>query len=194
MKVIFAACLLLVLTITSSECKHEKKQLPQICTDVGTPGNEVYNCFIAVSSSSQDACTPSCRDTLEEYADDCLVGGADAFKAALATLCGNNTNGGDCSDAATPGNELYDCFSAYALQSDDACTASCLEVLGEYAEECTGGSQAAADAYEEALERFCDENGGGDGDDGSGGDAATVAAALGSTITALVVAIAAVLN
>ena len=131
MKVIFAACLLLVLTITGSECNHEKKQLP-----------------------SQT-----------------------------------------CTDAATPGNAVYDCFVAYGLQSDGACTASCLEVLGEFAKECTGGSQAAADAYEEALETFCDENGGGGGgDDGSGDDAATVAATLGSTITALVVAIAAVLN
>ena len=183
MKVIFAACLLLVLTITSSECKHEKKQLPQICTDVGTPGNEVYNCFIAVSNVSQDACTTSCRDTLDDYADECLVGGADAFKAAVATLCDPGPDNNTCTNAVTPGNEAYECFTAYGLQSDDACTASCLEVLGEYAEECTGGSQAAADAYEEALETFC-----------GGDDAATVAATLGSIITALVVAIAAVLN
>ena len=194
MKVIFAACLLLVLTITSSECSHEKKQLPQICTDVATPGNEVYNCFIAVSSVSQDACTASCRDTLDDYADECLAGGADAFKAAVATLCDPvDPDDKTCTNALTPGNEAYDCITAYASQSDDACTASCLETLRDYAEKCTGGSQAAADAYVEALETFCDENGGGGGG-GSGDDAATVAATLGSTITALVVAIAAVLN
>ena len=186
MKLIIATCLL-VMIITITECKHKKRQLSEYCQDALTnTDSAVYKCLTEYASGT---CTDECLTELVKYADECLgsEAAAEAYKMALEQACGNDA--GFCQDAlSNTDSAVYKCLVKYA---SGTCTDECITELVKYADECLG-SEAAAEAYKMALED-CPKNGGGD-DDGSGDDATTVAATLFSTITALLVAMAAALN
>ena len=89
MKLIIAACLL-VLTIASTECKQDKRQFEDnICIDATDPTSELFAnaCVADFSSGSSLACEGNCRSLLDQYADECLLDGADVFKTNVENFC-----------------------------------------------------------------------------------------------------------
>ena len=83
MKATFAVCFL-VLAITGFACGREKRQqLPAFCS-----GSDVLDCLAESQSSPSSICNGDCRDTLEEYADECLSSAAaEQFLDALDQAC-----------------------------------------------------------------------------------------------------------
>ena len=80
MKATFAVCVLVLLAISASECGPEKRQeLPVFCT-----GSDLATCVADYGATPSSICSGACRDTLEQYGDECLTG--DAAEQYLDTL------------------------------------------------------------------------------------------------------------
>ena len=154
MKLIIATCLL-VMIITITECKHEKRQVSQYCQDaLSNTDSAAYKCLVEYASGT---CTDECLTELVRYADECLgsEAAAEAYKMALEQACGNDT--GFCQDAlSNTDSAIYKCLVEYA---SGTCTDECLTELVRYADECLG-SEAAAEAYKMALEQACGNDAG----------------------------------
>ena len=195
MKLIIAACLL-VLTITSTECKQDKRQFEEnICFDATDATTEIFACIADFSSGSSLACEENCRTLLDEYADECLFEGADLFKTNVENLCNAEVNptlstSDLCMDVSDPNSELAVCLLAFGQLSSTACEEECRSVLQDYADECLGTS---ADPYIDELNNFC-ETVVDVTDEPTEDDATTIAATLFSTFTAVLVAFASFLN
>jgi hypothetical protein len=70
------------------------------CTAITDADSELFRCNVDLASTSQSACEGNCRSVLEQYADDCLPNGAQAFKDSITAVCG----GGGGSSAAEIGS------------------------------------------------------------------------------------------
>jgi hypothetical protein len=70
------------------------------CTAFTDADSELFRCNVDLASTSQSACEGNCRSVLEQYADDCLPNGAQAFKDSITAVCG----GGGGSSAAEIGS------------------------------------------------------------------------------------------
>ena len=66
-------------SITSSTC---------IATAFTDTSSDLYRCNVELASASQSACEGGCTSILEEYADECLGTGTDAYKNTITTVCG----------------------------------------------------------------------------------------------------------
>ena len=64
-------------SITSSTC---------IATAFTDTSSDLYRCNVELASASQSACEGGCTSILEEYADECLGTGADAYKNTITIL------------------------------------------------------------------------------------------------------------
>ena len=60
-----------------------------ICTDIDS---KVFQCDVELSQSLSSACEGDCRSVLEQFADDCLGNGAQAYKDAITALCGEGSS------------------------------------------------------------------------------------------------------
>ena len=138
MKATFAVCFL-VLAITGFACGHEKRQqLPAFCS-----GSDVLDCLAESQSSPSSICTGDCRDTLEEYVDECLSGAAaEQFLDALDQACPF------CSRS-----DVLDCVAEFQSSPSSTCTGDCRDTLEEYVDECLSG--VAAEQFLDALDQAC---------------------------------------
>ena len=63
-----------------------------VCTAFTDANSELFRCNAGLASTSQSACEGNCRSVLEQYADDCLVNGAQAYKDIITAVCGEGSN------------------------------------------------------------------------------------------------------
>ena len=159
------------------------------CAQAASPGSDLATCILDYASSPSSVCSGSCRSTLERYADECLTVGAEQYIATLDQVCDSTPeapSGGGSAFCA--GSGLATCIADYASSPSSVCSGSCRSTLERYADECL---TVGAEQYIDTLDQVCDDITGGGGNES---DATTATATLASTITALVVAVAAALN
>ncbi|CAI7996933.1 hypothetical protein GBAR_LOCUS1999 [Geodia barretti] len=60
-----------------------------VCTKFSDMNSELYQCNVELSQRSNSACEGNCRSVLEQYADDCLSGAAQAYKDSITAVCGD---------------------------------------------------------------------------------------------------------
>ena len=72
--IVGGVCLFFLFTVSTAD----------ICSDVTDQNSEVYQCTVKLASL---ACEGDCKSILEEYADDCLGDGAQAYKDTIETVC-----------------------------------------------------------------------------------------------------------
>ena len=78
---IAGVCCLLALSFTLSECQDSG------CTSIDSDLQDCINEY-RDNPDNTDVLCGDCRSTLEEYADDCLGAGAEAYRNGLDAACG----------------------------------------------------------------------------------------------------------
>ena len=155
-------------------------------------GSDLATCIADFASSPSSVCSGSCRSTLERYADECLTVGAEQYIDTLDQVCDSTPEApGGGGSAFCAGSDLATCIADYASSPSSVCSGSCRSTLERYADDCL---TVGAGQYIDTLDQVCDDTTGGGGNSGNESDATTATATLASTITALVVAVAAALN
>jgi hypothetical protein len=150
------------------------------CAEINDDTSDLYQCTEALDDAPRTACGDSCKTALEAYADECLGGAADAYKDDLGTFCANVSS--VCGDFLDEDTNLYKCNRYLTSRSESACDSSCKSDLVKYADECV--TEAVGDALKDSLNAYCDE---------ITGSGVTVGSALLSTLSALLIAVAAAL-
>ena len=165
-----------MLAISGSECGHEKRQqLPAFCS-----GSDLQDCIQDFAMSPTSICSGDCRDTLEQYVDECLSGvAAEQYLDTLDLVC-RNIDEAFCNKTTDPQSDLATCIANYASSPDSVCSGDCRDTLERYGDVCL------TEEYLDELDQACD--------DGSDATTATATASLASTVTALVVALATAFN
>jgi hypothetical protein len=122
-----------------------------ICTDIGNTNSKVYRCNLELAERSSSACEGNCRSELEQYADDCLGNGTQAYKDSITAVCGGNSI---CTDIGNTNSKVYRCNLELAERSSSACEGNCRSEQEQYADDCLGDS---AQVYKDAITAVCGE-------------------------------------
>ena len=65
-----------------------------ICMDFSDTNSELFRCNVEFTQRSSSVCEGNCRSVLEQYADDCLVNGAQVYKDSITAVCGEGSSEG----------------------------------------------------------------------------------------------------
>lgn len=93
--IVGGVCLFVLFTVSTAD----------ICSDVTDQNSEVYQCTVKLASL---ACEGDCKSILEEYADNCLGDGAQAYKDTIETVCSTSKPTNPASDSSSKPSEIAD--------------------------------------------------------------------------------------
>ena len=149
-------CLLFLFTLSAAD----------LCSDFADPTSDLFQCNVQLGQGSNSVCEGNCRTTLEQYADDCLVGagGAQALKDSIERVCSTSVPTGvptnpasnpTCTAFADSSSQLFMCNANLVQRSQTACGADCRSAFDNYVDECLQG--AAADTFRNSIATLCSE-------------------------------------
>ena len=116
-----------------------------------TPTSELGQCIDDYRDNPGNGCG-DCKSALEEYADDCLGTGAEAYRNALDEACNKRSN----NNCETPTSELAQCIDDYTANPKNGC-GDCRSTLEEYGDACPGG-EGIKDALDETCNKRSNNN------------------------------------
>ena len=147
-------CLLFLFTLSTAD----------LCTDFTDTTSDIFRCNAELVQRSNSACEGDCRTTLEQYADDCLMGAAaQTYKDSIETLCSssplpvptNPASNPTCTAFGDSSSQLFMCNVDLVQRSQMACSADCRSAFDNYVDECLQG--AAADTFRSPITTLCGE-------------------------------------